>query len=66
MLAGGDIQSLADLGNSFTATAQTRLAPLSLAALFSFAVAFFVPILPLFLTMMSLEKLIGRLVGLVF
>lgn len=66
LLGSGDIQSLADLGNSFTATAQTRLAPLSLAALFNFAAAFFVPILPLFLTMMSLEKLIGRLVGLVF
>lgn len=66
LLGSGDIQSLADLGNSFTATAQTRLAPLSLAALFNFVVAFFVPILPLFLTMMSLEKLIGRLVGLVF
>jgi len=29
-------------------------------------VAFFVPILPPFSTMMSLEKLIGRLVGLLF
>jgi hypothetical protein len=66
LLGSGDIQSLADLGNSYAATAQTRLAPISLPALFNFVVAFLVPILPLFLTMMSMEKLIGRLVGLVF
>jgi hypothetical protein len=66
LLGSGDIQSLADLGNSYAATAQTRLAPISLPGLLNLIVAFLVPILPLFLTMMSMEKLIGRLVGLVF
>ena len=66
LLGSGDIQSLADLGNSYSATAQTRLAPISLPALLNFVVAFLAPILPLFLTMMSMEKLIGRLMGLVF
>jgi hypothetical protein len=66
LLGSGDIQSLADLGNSYSAVAQTRLAPISISALFNFVIAFLVPILPLFLTMMSAEKLIERLVGLVF
>ena len=66
LLGSGDIQSLADLGNSYTAAAQTRLAPISASALLNFIGVFLAPILPLFLTMMSMEKLIGRLVGLVF
>jgi hypothetical protein len=66
LLGSGDIQSLADLGNSFGAAEQMRIAPIKPAALLYFAAAFFLPIAPLLLTMMSVEKLLGRLLGLVF
>jgi hypothetical protein len=66
LLGSGDIQSLADLGNSFGAAEQMRIVPITPAALLYFAAAFFLPIAPLVLTMTSVEKLIGRLVGLVF
>jgi hypothetical protein len=66
LLGSGDIQSLADLGNSYAGAEQTRLAPLSLRGLVYFLVAFLAPIAPLALTMMSAEKLISQLAGLVF
>jgi len=66
LLGSGDIQSLADLGNSFAAAEQTRLAPLSLLGLVYFLVAFLAPIAPLALTMMSAEKLISQVAGLLF
>jgi len=66
LLGSGDIQSLADLGNSFGAAEQMRFAPVRPAALLAVVGAFLAPILPLTLTMMSPEALLGRLVGLVF
>ena len=66
LLGSGDIQSLADLGNSYGAVEQMRLAPINLLLLIYFIVAFLAPIAPLALTMMSVENLIERLVGLVF
>jgi hypothetical protein len=65
LVGSGDIQSLADLGNSYAVVQQMRLAPLSRAALLQFVAAILVPVVPLVLTIMSPEKLIGRLVGLV-
>jgi hypothetical protein len=65
LVGSGDIQSLADLGNSYAAAQQTRLVPLPPAMLVGFLAAFLAPMLPLLLTTMSLEKLIGQLVGLV-
>lgn len=66
LIGSGDIQSLADLGNSFASAEQMRFAPIRPMALVYFVAAFLAPLLPLLLTMMSPEKLIGRLVGLVF
>lgn len=66
LVGSGDIQSLADLGNSFTAAEQMRFVPIRAAAMARFIAAFLAPILPLVLTMMSPEKLLERLVGLVF
>lgn len=66
LVGNADIQSLADLGNSYAATAETRLAPLNLSVLAAFVAAFMAPMLPLLLTMMSLEKLIAQLISLVF
>jgi hypothetical protein len=66
LVGSADIQSLADLGNSFATAEQMRLAPVSILMLAAFVAAFLAPMLPLLLTMMSAEKLIGQLVGLVF
>jgi hypothetical protein len=66
LLGSGDIQSLADLGNSYASAAQMRLAPIQSAGLVAFLAAFLAPIVPLLLTMMSVEALISRFVGIVF
>jgi hypothetical protein len=66
LLGSGDIQSLADLGNSYSGAEQMRLAPIQPASVVAFLAAFLAPIAPLLLTMMSLEKLIGQVVGVVF
>jgi hypothetical protein len=66
LLGSGDIQSLADLGNSYSSAAQMRLAPIQLAGLVAFLAAFLAPMVPLLLTMMSLEALISRFVKTVF
>lgn len=66
LIGSGDIQSLADLGNSFASAEQMRLVPVQPPSLLAFVAAFLVPILPLVLTMMSADKLIARLVGIVF
>ena len=64
-LGSGDIQSLADLGNSFSVVEGMRLAPLPRAALLTFVAATLAPITPLLLTIMPLEKLVQSLVGIV-
>jgi hypothetical protein len=66
LVGSGDIQSLADLGNSYGSAEQMRIAPISRSALLQFVAAYLTPILPLVLTMISMEKLIGKLVGVVF
>ena len=66
LVGSGDIQSLADLGNSYSAAEQMRLAPIQLRSLLAFLAAFLAPLLPLLLTTMSVEKLVARLVGIVF
>jgi hypothetical protein len=66
LVGSGDIQSLADLGNSFGAAEQMRLAPIRLTTTIYFALAFLAPIAPLLLTVMPAEKLLAQLIGLVF
>lgn len=65
-LGSGDIQSLADLGNSYANAEQMRLIPVGPAALIYVAVAFLAPMAPLLLTMVSADELLKRLIGLVF
>ncbi len=65
LIGSGDIQSLADLGNSYGGAEQMRMAPIAPRAILYFLASFLAPILPLVLTMMSVEKLIGQLIGLV-
>ena len=66
LVGSGDIQSLADLSNSFEVVRGVRLAPVSKEALLRLTVAVLLPMAPLLLTMMPLETLLRKLVGLVF
>jgi hypothetical protein len=66
LLGSGDIQSLADLSNSFAVVRSMRLAPVTKYAVLQLAVAVLAPITPLLLTTMPLEALLRKLLGLVF
>lgn len=66
MLGSGDIQSLADLGNSFEIVRGMRIVPLSKEAVLQLGVATLTPIVPLVLTMMPLEELLKKLLGVIF
>jgi hypothetical protein len=65
-LGTGDIQSLADLGNSFEVVKGMRIIPVTKEALLQLGVVTVAPLVPLVLTMMPLEELIRKLVGIVF
>ena len=66
LVGSSDIQSLADLGNSYGGAAEMRIAPIRLSAAVNFVIAFLLPIAPLLLTVMPAEKLLERAIGLVF
>lgn len=66
LIGSADIQSLADLGNSYSVVREMRSVPFGLDAVLRLAVATAAPLLPLGLTMMPLEELITRLVQIVF
>jgi len=63
LVGSGDIQSLADLGNSYETVRTMRLAPFGKEAMLQLAMATLAPIVPLMLTMMPLEQLLRSLVG---
>ena len=64
LLGTGDIQSLADLGNSFTVVNETRLVPFDKALVFYLAIILAAPLLPLLLFVFPLEEMIDRIVTL--
>jgi hypothetical protein len=66
LVGSGDIQSLADLANSFEVVRGMRLAPVTREAVLQLAAATLAPIVPLGLTMMSLEELLKSLFGILF
>jgi hypothetical protein len=66
LVGSGDIQSLADLSNSFEVVRTMRLAPVTRDALLQLTASVLVPLVPLLLTMMPLEALLQKLLGLVF
>jgi hypothetical protein len=61
-----DIQSLADLGNSFEVVRTMQIAPITRDAIVRLAAATLVPIVPLLLTMMPSEELLKTLCGVLF
>jgi hypothetical protein len=65
-VGSGDIQSLADLGNSFEVVRTMQIAPITRDAIIRLAAATLVPIVPLLLTMMPLEELLKKLLGILF
>jgi len=66
LVGSADIQSLADLGNSYEVVRTMRLAPITRDAILLLGAATLVPIVPLLLTMMPLEELVRTLFGILF
>ena len=62
LVGSADIQSLADLANSFEVVKGMRWAPFTMQTVVQLAVATLLPVLPLTLTMISLEQLLERLI----
>jgi hypothetical protein len=66
LVGSADIQSLADLGNSFEVVRTMRLAPVTKEMVFQLVVFTLAPIVPLGLTMMPLDQLLKTLLGVLF
>ena len=66
LLGTADLQSLADLNNSYEVVSGMRWVPFTLQTVAQLAVATLLPILPLMLTMISLEEFVDRALKAVF
>jgi len=66
LIGSADIQSLADLANSFEVVRSIRLAPISKEAVLQLLVVTLLPVAPLVLTMMSVEDVLKKLLGILF
>jgi len=66
LVGSADIQSLADLANSFEVVRTMQIAPITRDALLRLVAATLAPVVPLALTMMPLEELLKRLFGILF
>ena len=66
LVGSADIQSLADLGNSFEVVRTMRIVPFTKEAIIQLAAVTVVPIAPLLLTVMPLEDILKKLLGIVF
>jgi hypothetical protein len=66
LVGSADIQSLADLANSYEVVRTMGFAPFGKEAILQFAVVTLAPVAPLLLTMMPLEQLLKSLVGILF
>jgi hypothetical protein len=65
-VGSGDIQSLADLGNSFAVVQDMRLVPFTWQTVVQLTVVTLLPVAPLLLTMFSLEQLLGAVIKMMF
>ena len=66
LLGSGDIQSLADLGSSLAVIRSMRTAPITRDSIVTLVLATLLPVAPLLLTMMPLEELLKKLLGILF
>src|SRR5678815_1043055 len=65
-VGSGDIQSLADLSNSFEVVRTMHIVPVTKETILQIVVVTIAPLVPLALTMMPLEDLVKTLVGVLF
>ena len=66
LLGSSDIQSLADMGNSYGVIREMRWLPFNTKTVLQLGVMAIVPVLPLMLTMIPLDQLLDRLVKIIF
>jgi AcrR family transcriptional regulator len=66
LVGSADIQSLADLANSFEVVRTMHIAPITRDSLLRLVAATLAPIVPLALTMMPFEELLRKLLGVLF
>ena len=66
LVGTADVQSLADLANSFEVVKGMRIAPMTRDAVVQVAAAMCLPLVPLFLTVMPWEDLVRKLFGILF
>ena len=66
LVGSADVQSLADMGNSFEVVRGMRVAPVTKEAILRLGAAVLVPLVPLALTMMPLEELLKKLFDILF
>jgi hypothetical protein len=66
LVGSADIQSLADIGNSFEIVRSMRVVPFTRDTVLQLAAITLAPVAPLLLTMVSLEELLKRLLQVVF
>ena len=66
LVGSADIQSLADLSNSYEVVRSMRIAPVTRDAIVQLAAATLLPLVPLLLTVMPLEDLLKKLLGMLF
>jgi hypothetical protein len=62
LLGSADIQSLADLGNSFAIVTEMKIVPFDKQTIVRFLVIIALPLAPLVFTMFSLEELVKRVI----
>ena len=66
LMGSADIQSLADLSNSFEVVKEMRWVPFTTQTVLKLSVTTLAPVVPLLLTMVPLEELVDRLLKIVF
>lgn len=66
LMGSGDIQSLADLGNSYNVITEMRWLPFTARTVVQLGIITLAPLAPLTLTMFPLDQLIDRLLQIVF
>jgi hypothetical protein len=66
LLGTGDIQSLADLGNSYQVVREMRVVPFGLQDISRLTIATVAPLVPLLLTIFSFEELLIRIAKVLF
>jgi hypothetical protein len=66
LVGSADIQSLADVANSFEVVKTMQIAPITRDALIRLVAATLAPLVPLLLTMMPFEELLRKLLGILF